>query len=153
MMNRSAIQVLPLQLGRWTRFAKLIAAGAALALLAGCATMGGGTPEEVVEKRANARWAAWVKRDFTEAYKYNTPGYRGTVPYEKFVTLRGKDVRILKGEVNKVTCPTVDKCDAQIKLTATAAIMMRQQFPKEIVTYVDETWVLEDGQWWLFEKI
>lgn len=153
MIDPSATQALPLQQGRRARFAKLITAGAALALLAGCATLGGGTPEEVVEKRANARWAAWVKRDFTEAYKYNTPGYRGTVPYEKFVTLRGKDVRILKGEVNKVTCPTADKCDAQIKLTATAAIMMRQQFPKEIVTYVDETWVLEDGQWWLFEKI
>ena len=153
MMNKSVAQVSQRSSSRGVLAIKMAALGVVLATLGGCATLGAGSPEEVVTKRANARWAAWVKRDFAEAYKYNTPGYRGTVSYDKFVTLRGKDVRILAAEVNKVTCPTADRCDAQIKMTATAAIMMRHKFPKEIVTYVEETWVLEDGQWWHFERI
>ncbi|WP_353235165.1 hypothetical protein [Diaphorobacter ruginosibacter] len=139
--------------GRRAAAVKMVLAGAALAFLAGCATFGAGTPEEAVTKRADERWAAWVKRDYAKAYEYNTPGYRGTVPYEKFVTMRGKDVRILSGKVNKVTCSSADRCEAKIELKARSALMMRQSFPKEIVTFIDETWVFEDGQWWLFERI
>lgn len=149
-LTQTATEKMPIKTASLT--VKTLIASVALAALGGCATLGG-SPEQAVTERANARWAAWVKRDYKEAYKYNTPGYRGIVPYEKFVTLRGKDVRILKGEVNKVTCESADKCEAHIKLTATAALMMRSGFPKELVTYVNETWVREDGQWWLFERI
>ena len=139
--------------GRWATVAKMISVSAAVAVLAGCATLGGGSPEEAVTKRANERWTAWTKRDYPEAYKYNTPGYRASVPYEKYVKLRGKDVRVLKGEVHNVTCERPDKCDVRIELTATSALMSRYSFPKHIVTYVDEIWLMEDGQWWIFERI
>ncbi|QNP49959.1 hypothetical protein [Diaphorobacter aerolatus] len=132
---------------------KIAVSGVALAVLAGCASMGGGSPEDAVKARANARWAALIKGDQNAAYQYNTPSFRASVTPEKYKEQRGKDVRVLEGDVVKVTCPTKDKCDAQIRLAATAAIMFRQNFPKQIVTYIDETWLLEDGQWWIFEKI
>ncbi|MPM44352.1 hypothetical protein SDC9_91030 [bioreactor metagenome] len=138
---------------RLSLLAKTGCAAVVLAVLSGCATFGTSTPEKAVEARANARWASWVKRDYAEAYKYNTPGYRATVPVDKFVSLRGKDVRILKGEVNKVTCDKPDHCVARVELTAASALMTRYNFPKQIVTYVDEIWLLEDGQWWIFEPL
>ncbi|QIL81859.1 hypothetical protein G7047_19490 [Diaphorobacter sp. HDW4A] len=139
--------------GRGALVSKLAGLGVAVALLAGCASMGGANPEAAVKARANARWAALIKGDQNAAYQYNTPGFRATVPPEKFVERRGKDVRVLEGEAVKVTCSTADKCDVQIRLAATAAAMFRQNFPKQVVTYIDETWLLEGGQWWIFEKL
>ena len=142
------------QPGQWLSSSiKATCVGLVVAVLSGCATMGSSTPEEAVAARANARWATWIKRDYAEAYKYNTPGFRANVPVEKFVSMRGKDVRITKGEVNKVTCESVDKCVARVGLTATSTLMTRQSFPKQIETYIDEIWLLEDGQWWIFQPI
>lgn len=132
---------------------KVAAAGLILALLAGCASMGGSAPEDAVKARADARWAALIKGDQKAAYQYNTPAFRAAISPEKFAERRGKDVRVMEAETVKVTCPTQDKCDAQIRLAATAAAMFRQNFPKQVVTHIDETWLLEDGQWWIFEKL
>ncbi|MBF5004016.1 hypothetical protein [Diaphorobacter caeni] len=153
MMNAGVAQDRLRNSGRGAWVARLTGLGVAVALLAGCASFGGGSPEAAVKARANARWAALIKGDQNAAYQYNTPGFRATVPPEKFVERRGKDVRVLEGEAVKVTCPTADKCDVQIRLAATAAAMFRQNFPKQVVTYIDETWLLEDGQWWIFEKL
>ncbi len=138
---------------RFVSTIKVMGACLALTAVTGCATMGSSSPEEAVKTRANARWAALIKGDQKAAYQYNTPAYRAAVTPEKFLETRGKDVRVLGGEAVKVTCSAADKCDAQIRLTATAAAMLRQNFPKQVVTYIDETWLLEDGQWWIFEKL
>ncbi len=132
---------------------KLAVLGVALAILGGCASMGAGTKEDVVTQRANERWAALIKGDINAAYVYNTPGYRANVSTQKYIEQRGKDVRVLKGEVLKVTCETDDKCVAQVRLTATAPFLLTQKKPSQIVTHVDETWLLENGQWWIFERI
>ena len=139
--------------GRLLSTSRILVMGVAVAVLSGCASLGGMNPEESVKTRANARWAALIKGDQKAAYQYNTPAFRATVTPEKFVERRGKDVRVLEGDVTKVTCSSSDKCVAQIRLAATAAAMFRQNFPKQVVTYIDETWLLEDGQWWIFEKL
>ena len=78
------------------------------------------------------------------------------VTQRRFQEMRGRDGRVTKASVYKVTCEAADKCTARMKLTAYAPLMssnMQSGMPPEIETYVNETWLLEEGQWWHFEKI
>lgn len=124
-------------------------------VMSGCASLSTRAPEEVVAERAADRWAGLIKGDFKKAYSYNTPGYRGMVTQQRFQETRGRDGRVKAAEVYKVTCEEKDKCTARMKLTAYAPLVSSARIgkPSLIETYVNETWLLEDGKWWFFQKI
>jgi len=124
---------------------------AAVALVAGCAALGPQAPEEAVKARANARWAALLKSDMTNAYAYLTPGYRAVHDLESYRKRRGTAVKWTGAEVVDVRCPEATKCLAKVRIEAKP--FMGRKFGDTITTHYDETWLLEDGQWWLFEKI
>ena len=126
-----------------------------LATLGGCASVSTRAPEEVIAERATDRWAGFIKGDLAKAYQYNTPGYRGMVTQQRFQEMRGRDGRVISASVYKVTCEQADKCTVRMQLKAFSPLVTGQRNPKptEIETYVNETWLLEEGQWWHFEKI
>ncbi|QIL70224.1 hypothetical protein G7048_07570 [Diaphorobacter sp. HDW4B] len=125
-----------------------------MAVLGGCASVSTRSPEEIVAERATERWAGLIKGDFAKAYQYNTPGYKGMVSQQRFQESRGRDGRVSDASAYKVTCETKDKCIARMKLTAFAPMISGSgKGAMEVMTYVDETWLLEEGQWWHFERI
>lgn len=126
-----------------------------LATLGGCASVATRAPEEVIAERATDRWAGFIKGDLAKAYQYNTPGYRGMVSQKRFQETRGRDGRVIGAEVFRTTCEAKEKCVVRLKLTAYAPLTSGNHsgMPTKISTAVDETWILEDGQWWYFEKI
>ena len=128
-----------------------------MAVLGGCASTPVSTraPEEIVAERAQARWEGFIKGDLVKAYQYNTPGYRGMVSQKRFQETRGRDGRVIGAEVFRTTCEAKEKCVVRLKLTAYAPLTSGNHsgMPTKISTAVDETWILEDGQWWYFEKI
>jgi len=134
---------------RAARAATLLAA----VWLAGCAalTPAPQTPEDIVLARANARWAAMLKADFTTAYGYLAPGVRALVTEKAFAGRYGGQSRWSSAEATRVTCPTDSKCVASIKI---ATKLFMPHFKGDTVpTYFDETWVLQDGQWWLYANL
>lgn len=122
-----------------------------LGLMAGCAALAPQSPEEVVKSRAGARWAALLKPDMRAAYSYMTPGYRKVNTEESYRTRRGSAVKWTGAEVVEVRCPEATKCLATVRIDAKP--FMGRKFGDTITTHVEETWLLEDGQWWLFERI
>lgn len=136
---------------------KAVSAVLLLSVLGGCAVFTPATPEEIVTKRANERWAARIKGDYPAAYQYNTAGYRQTISIEKFPAKIGAaNAWVQSGEVFKVKCATADKCDVQIKMIAVLPVPTRGRGgngPATTEMYTDETWILEEGQWRIFEKI
>jgi hypothetical protein len=125
----------------------LVAAGA---LLSACATFQT-KPEDTVTQRANARWEALVKGDMAKAYTYSTPGFRAVVDLEGFKGRTGIAGRWRSAQVVNVTCDTPERCKAVIKLEFSTLI---PGFSKDrMTTHIDETWLLEDGQWWIFQKV
>ena len=134
-------------------FPSLHSAGAlaALALVAGCATLGPQAPEDVVKARASARWAALLKPDMSAAYSYMAPGYRKVHDEQAYRMRRGSAVKWTGAEVVDVRCPEATKCIAKVRIEAKP--FLGRKFGDTIVTHAEETWLLEDGQWWLFEKL
>lgn len=120
-------------------------------LMAGCAALIPRTPEEAVKVRANERWAAVLKGDMSKAYTYMTPGYRAARSEQDYRGSRGSAVRWTAAEAVEVRCPDATKCLAKVRIEAKP--FMGRKFGDTIVTYADETWLLEGGQWWLFEKL
>ena len=134
-------------------FPSLHSAGAlaALALVAGCAAMGPQAPEDAVKVRASARWAALLKPDMSAAYSYMAPGYRKVHDEQAYRMRRGSAVKWTGAEVVDVRCPEATKCIAKVRIEAKP--FLGRKFGDTIVAHAEETWLLEDGQWWLFEKL
>lgn len=121
-----------------------------LAVLAGCASLtGGGTPEEIVAKRAKAYWDARIKGDNQAAYALTNPGYRKVKTAEQF-RITNPGTFAVEAEVKNVSCEP-QKCEAGINLKTKPPIMGAKVGTIDV--YSRQTWVLEDGQWWLFTEL
>lgn len=124
---------------------------AAVALLAGCASLERGTPEEIVQARATARWKAMVAHDFKQAYGYLAPSYRAVSSFERYTERLNGGAAWVKADVARVRCESAEKCTASVRIESKPIGVMR--FNANIVTGVDETWLLEDGKWWLYQQL
>src|SRR5215470_2041920 len=84
---------------------------AAVAVVAGCATMGGGmtkeTPSDVkaasVKERSSARWEALIKGDKDAAYTYLSPGTRQMMTLDQY-RARPQVITYTAVQVEKVDC-------------------------------------------------
>ena len=140
----------PLINGRMRRAAVWVAIGTSL-LLASCASLNNKPPEEQVRQRAAQRWQALVAGDFNRAYSYNTPGYRAVITPESFRGRIGSSGSWVGAEVMAMNCPEAVKCIARVRIDFKP--FMGRRYGDNISTYADETWLLEDGQWWLFQDM
>ena len=131
---------------RWAAIASLIAALTG----AGCATpvgdLGKDSPsaakEAAVTERATARWQALIKKDYSAAYAFFSPSSRETTTLPKFQS------RIEAIEYRAITIDKVE-CEAEVcavKLTLT------YDYPpariKGVVTPLNESWIIDQGQAW-----
>lgn len=117
-----------------------------------CASLEPGKPEDQVRQRATERWQALVKGEFIRAYSYNTPAFKGVVTADGFRNRFGSAVTWLGAEVVSVKCEeAANRCVASIKLQFKPALSVRKTEP--MVNHIDETWLLDQGQWWFFQKI
>lgn len=118
-------------------------------LLAACAAVPVAPPEEIVRQRANERWRALVDRDFAKARSYHTSAYQAAVDTQTYRDRFGKTVWS-GGEVVKVVCPDAVKCIGTVRMESKN--LFWRKYGDNISTHDEETWVLEDGQWWLKQK-
>ena len=129
-----------------------LAAVCAMVSLTACASLGpSGTPQEQVTTRAQQRRDALVKGDLAKAYSYFTPSYRGAVTVDAYRNGIGNSVQLLGATVESVDCETLEKCIAKVKVEIKPLVVPR--FTGTITSYSDETWLLEAGQWWFFQRL
>ena len=119
-------------------------------VLVACAAVPASKPEDQVRSRANERWKALVSGDYLKAYSYSTPGYQAVVKADAYKQRFGA-ASWYGAEVVDVTCPEIDKCTARVRVDYNN-VMSRKSLNK-ITTHIDETWLLEGGQWTIFQPI
>lgn len=116
--------------------------------LQGCATLDQGPPEQVVTQKANQRWKALVAENWTQAYGALVPSYRSVHSVDDFRKSFAMSVRWVDGEVVSAACEEA-KCTLRVKVTTLLPFARR---PGETIsTHVDETWLLESGNWYYYQ--
>ena len=124
--------------------------GAILLAVSGCAMLAPKTPEQQVSARATEFWTARRAGNYEKAYTYSAPAYRKLKSAQEYKLQFGAGVGVQSAEVNKVACEP-QRCDVQMKLSVTPALV-GIKIPA-IDTYLNEVWLLEDGQWWHFQDL
>jgi hypothetical protein len=119
--------------------------------LSACASLGGGPPEEQVKRRANERWQALVGGQFSRAYDYSAPSFKAVVTPDGYRNRFGSAISWQGAEVIRVVCPEVTKCVAVVRIDFKPVLSIQKN--STISTHYEETWLLEMGQWWLYQKI
>jgi hypothetical protein len=151
--NRVVIRRLSPFLGSNRMFA-VIAKRLALVLAAGlfsaCAMLPGAPAEEVVAQRAQARWDALLAGDWARAYRYMAPSYRALVEEKRYANQFGGGAAWVAAKVVRVQCSD-DRCKVVMEVTYRPILGMRAG--QTATSGFDETWIREDGQWWMFQKV
>ncbi len=127
-------------------WARGVAVSAGL-VLAGCATVGGVTaesPPEVkqaaVTERAKARWQAVIDGDTEKAYGFLSPGSKAVTTYDSY-RARARLTGFRAVDVESVACET-EACRVKVR------VVLDHRLMKGLPVPVEETWVLENGQYW-----
>ena len=108
------------------------------------------SPEEAIRERAAERWSYLIKGDMRKAYEMSSPSTRAVLSFEQYRGRFGGAVTWRSTEIASVACEA-DKCVANVHILAEP--LLGTKFGNTLSTYVDETWLLEDGQWWFFQKL
>jgi hypothetical protein len=122
------------------------------ALAAGCASIGDAflPTEEVVLKRAQARWDALVERDWNTAYPYMTPGYRAVVPLKRYGNQFSGPAQWESAKAKSAKCEET-RCVVNVEITY--RLLLPGHMKRVDSTHVEEVWVREEGQWYKFEPL
>jgi hypothetical protein len=107
----------------------------------------------ILEQRVNSRWAAMIKKDFTQAYQYFSPAYRKLFSLETYLDRTGRNVDWISAEILEVS---IKGSRAKIRVH----VDYRLNLPPEanfggvgtIGTDLDEVWLFEDGNWWYVQQ-
>lgn len=113
--------------------------------LTGCAALKPAAPEQVVEKRVTAYWQARMAGQYEKAYALSTPSYRKLRTESQFRMQFGSSATIERADVKNIECEA-EKCKVQLNLGVKPALPGVRL--GTVDTFVNEIWLLEDGQWW-----
>lgn len=104
-----------------------------------------------LEQRVAAWWDALIRQDLSAAYSFTSPGYRKSYSLTAF-----------KGKFDKKSdWRRIEVVDVDFKGDNAATVGINMHFvyhdPQnerdlDMQTYVQEPWVLVDGQWWYLVK-
>lgn len=132
---------------------RVLALSLLAALLAACAgggTKRGGTPEEQVKARAEARWTLVLAQDLPKAYAFFTAGYREANSLERYESsIRNRQINWTAARVGNVLCDTPERCIAKVSVDYTLIGGMPGAKDVSATQVIDENWLHLGGQWYL----
>lgn len=100
------------------------------------------------KERSNARWALIVEKKFDAAYEFYTPASRALFPSAEHVAqLQG--LSYLDGMAHTSECDR-DRC--KVDARASIYIQIPRIGPRKQTLYLDEHWVLINGEMWLLRR-
>lgn len=114
----------------------------------GCASLQTDPPTRV-RQLATERWQALLAGKYEKAYEMAVPSYRKikSLDYYRLNTM-AVPVKWKSAEVVRADCEE-KRCKVTVRVTS--ELRMPGRFKGDLDSALEETWVLEDGQWWMFE--
>jgi hypothetical protein len=121
------------------------------AVLSGCASLSSNRPPEVVvRERAAERAEAFVKGDLDRSYSLTAPSYRKLRDLNAYKRSFGPSAQWVSAEVKNVSCEPV-RC--KVAMSVGVKPLIPGRFGDTITVQFEETWLLEDGNWWLYQAL
>lgn len=121
-------------------------------MLSACATFGGLTKESPAEEkqkavveRANARWKAVIESNGDKAYEFLSPGSKAVTSLTQYKS-RARLTGFRAADVKSAACEA-ETCKVRVEAVLDHRLM------KGIPMDFEETWVLENGQYWYVWRI
>lgn len=112
-------------------------------------------PEAAVRQRADQHWKAMVEGKYEDAYQYLAPGFRAVQSYKSYAS-RFASTAWTGGKAVRVECNDErDKCVATVRIDSKVfmpGLKIAEGAGSNLTTYVDESWIKQDGTWWLFPQ-
>jgi hypothetical protein len=105
------------------------------------------TRQAALKQRVMDRWDALIRKDFAAAYAFASPGYRKLFSLGAFKGKFGSKASWRRVEVVKVDFKGDDAATVGITLHF-AHYPPQADKALDMKTYVNESWVFVDGQWW-----
>lgn len=119
-------------------------------ILCGCSSFEPPKPEQVVEQRALQYWKARVEGRLDKAYLFTSPSYRAAHNFDLYRARFGQGGGLKSAEPVRASCEPA-RCIVTLKMISNVAIPMANL--PNLVSYYEETWLLEDGDWWRYEEL
>ena len=119
-------------------------------LLAGCSALPPSTAEAIVAQRAEQRWAALIDGDLEKAWEFTQPGYRAIVKQKDYRKRFGAAGQWKSVQIHGVQCEP-ERCTVKLRLTS--LVMVPPRINREVIGYLDEIWVRDEGQWWYYQAL
>ena len=121
-----------------------LAAGILAIVLCGCAGVAPRSADAIVKERAQARWDALVRSDFSAAYGYMSPGSRSVTSATDYAASLKRGFW-KSAAIDKVECGSAQSCE----VSATIEYEFMGQRTK---TPLRETWIRDGSDWWYLQK-
>ena len=116
----------------------------------GCSVWEPVAPEKLVEQRALQYWSARIEGRLDKAYLFTAPSYRAVHSFDLYKSKFGGATGVKSVQPARVSCEPM-RCTVSLKLSSNVALPMVNL--RDLVSYYDETWLLEDGVWWRYEEL
>ena len=128
------------------KYFSVLALALGFGVLAGCASLGNKSDEDIVKERAQARYDALLGGDIKKAWAFTAPTYRQRVSAEGYASVMGGVGNWTKAEVSRVTCEE-DRCEVSGLVSYNVPGMKLEN----TITLTD-VWIRTDGKWWVFHR-
>jgi hypothetical protein len=102
----------------------------------------------VLTERAEARWAALIKRDIEKAYAYTSPEYRNVVSLQQYGGKYGRVVNWRMARVVKVSYDGPAVATVTVDVTYRTGILGSGGEAIETRRPIPEKWIYKDREWW-----
>ena len=121
---------------------------AASLALSGCASLQT-DPQTRVRQLATERWQALLAGKYEKAYEMAVPSYRKIKSLDYYrVNTMSVPVKWKSAEVVRADCEE-KRCKVTVRVLS--ELRMPGRFRGDLDSALEETWVYEDGDWWMFE--
>ncbi len=110
--------------------------------------------KEQLKERVEGRWAALIKRDFSEAYRYQSPGYRALYSVEQFQGAFGGQVGWLNARIAKMTIKDAS-AEVVVSVQYNAMVPFNSDSGSSVTkgeTALDEKWIQDGGVWYHVQR-
>ena len=112
-------------------------------------------PEAAVRQRADQRWQMMIDGKYEEAYRYLAPGFQAVQSFRSY-TSSFANTAWTGGKAVRVECNDErDKCTATVRVDAKVfmpGLKLTEGQGGNVTSYIQENWIRQNGNWWLFPQ-